>query len=157
MIRRPPRSTRTDTLFPYTTLFRSKGVDDQCVEPARRLLRQFEPRIAEDDRRIGRAMGQEGEFGGIARKPHHRRVDLEKRPALPWLAIAGQGPRPQADDADRRVRPCEPVRRIERQPDPRTMAILGGRVIFVHRIGSLQQFGSASVRDRVYESVYYSW
>src|SRR3546814_3773539 len=27
MIRRPPRSTRTDTLFPYTTLFRSNGVD----------------------------------------------------------------------------------------------------------------------------------
>src|SRR3546814_11092447 len=26
MIRRPPRSTRTDTLFPYTTLFRSKLV-----------------------------------------------------------------------------------------------------------------------------------
>src|SRR3546814_14156422 len=25
MIRRPPRSTRTDTLFPYTTLFRSKA------------------------------------------------------------------------------------------------------------------------------------
>src|SRR3546814_10754454 len=28
MIRRPPRSTRTDTLFPYTTLFRSR------IEPA---------------------------------------------------------------------------------------------------------------------------
>src|SRR3546814_11598317 len=27
MIRRPPRSTRTDTLFPYTTLFRSKRAD----------------------------------------------------------------------------------------------------------------------------------
>src|SRR3546814_1072941 len=26
MIRRPPRSTRTDTLFPYTTLFRSFGI-----------------------------------------------------------------------------------------------------------------------------------
>src|SRR3546814_6992202 len=26
MIRRPPRSTRTDTLFPYTTLFRSRDV-----------------------------------------------------------------------------------------------------------------------------------
>src|SRR3546814_19217653 len=25
MIRRPPRSTRTDTLFPYTTLFRSRN------------------------------------------------------------------------------------------------------------------------------------
>src|SRR3546814_13767927 len=31
MIRRPPRSTRTDTLFPYTTLFRSggPGMDDR--------------------------------------------------------------------------------------------------------------------------------
>src|SRR3546814_8635517 len=28
MIRRPPRSTRTDTLFPYTTLFRSLYKDD---------------------------------------------------------------------------------------------------------------------------------
>src|SRR3546814_10388672 len=28
MIRRPPRSTRTDTLFPYTTLFRSLADDD---------------------------------------------------------------------------------------------------------------------------------
>src|SRR3546814_20704972 len=27
MIRRPPRSTRTDTLFPYTTLFRSRSLD----------------------------------------------------------------------------------------------------------------------------------
>src|SRR3546814_16757816 len=26
MTRRPPRSTRTDTLFPYTTLFRSRGL-----------------------------------------------------------------------------------------------------------------------------------
>src|SRR3546814_15782792 len=26
LIRRPPRSTRTDTLFPYTTLFRSRGL-----------------------------------------------------------------------------------------------------------------------------------
>src|SRR3546814_19136580 len=28
MIRRPPRSTRTATLFPYTTLFRSFGIED---------------------------------------------------------------------------------------------------------------------------------
>src|SRR3546814_16912795 len=28
MLRRPPRSTRTDTLFPYTTLFRSTGGAD---------------------------------------------------------------------------------------------------------------------------------
>src|SRR3546814_14311338 len=34
MIRRPPRSTRTDTLFPYTTLFRSLQAHD-----ARRVMR----------------------------------------------------------------------------------------------------------------------
>src|SRR3546814_12556552 len=28
MIRRPPRTTRTDTLFPYTTLFRSQNMSD---------------------------------------------------------------------------------------------------------------------------------
>src|SRR3546814_18990444 len=42
MIRRPPRSTRTDTLFPYTTLFRSpladrrgenrEGLNGRCME-----------------------------------------------------------------------------------------------------------------------------
>src|SRR3546814_14946113 len=31
MIRRPPRSTRTDTLFPYTTLFRS--IEEATPEP----------------------------------------------------------------------------------------------------------------------------
>src|SRR3546814_2839885 len=31
MIRRPPRSTRTDTLFPYTTLFRSRTPDKRKV------------------------------------------------------------------------------------------------------------------------------
>src|SRR3546814_5758630 len=30
MIRRPPRSTRTDTLFPYTTLFRSSARPSRC-------------------------------------------------------------------------------------------------------------------------------
>src|SRR3546814_10833788 len=40
MIRRPPRSTRTDTLFPYTTLFRSQWMvgrnddDDGLASPA---------------------------------------------------------------------------------------------------------------------------
>src|SRR3546814_14480847 len=35
MIRRPPRSTRTDTLFPYTTLFRSlkRGKTDRVLMP----------------------------------------------------------------------------------------------------------------------------
>src|SRR3546814_5024798 len=31
MIRRPPRSTRTDTLFPYTTLFRSQAAGSEAM------------------------------------------------------------------------------------------------------------------------------
>src|SRR3546814_1342801 len=45
MIRRPPRSTRTDTLFPYTTLFRSAGHLD---------LRQGLPAARDDRARAGR-------------------------------------------------------------------------------------------------------
>src|SRR3546814_8130787 len=41
MIRRPPRSTRTDTLFPYTTLFRS-----DCQPPARRRRCHDDPRCS---------------------------------------------------------------------------------------------------------------
>src|SRR3546814_8853442 len=40
MIRRPPRSTRTDTLFPYTTLFRSldRGITDDDRQPVLRTV-----------------------------------------------------------------------------------------------------------------------
>src|SRR3546814_12332975 len=41
MIRRPPRSTRTDTLFPYTTLFRSRRWSD-ALYALRRLTVFFE-------------------------------------------------------------------------------------------------------------------
>src|SRR3546814_8021108 len=53
MIRRPPRSTRTDTLFPYTTLFRSNSdcgclwifpSDSQTVSPQGFYLRVFSRR-----------------------------------------------------------------------------------------------------------------
>src|SRR3546814_8118268 len=41
MIRRPPRSTRTDTLFPYTTLFRSLS----AVRPERYIQRDRDGRV----------------------------------------------------------------------------------------------------------------
>src|SRR3546814_6079378 len=53
MIRRPPRSTRTDTLFPYTTLFRS-GVGGGYVEA--------------DETFIGREPGIEKGKGGYKHK-----------------------------------------------------------------------------------------
>src|SRR3546814_18840127 len=50
MLRRPPRSTRTDTLFPYTTLFRSKAMprsgSRRAVGRAGRRARQRQPRGA---------------------------------------------------------------------------------------------------------------
>src|SRR3546814_11895540 len=45
MIRRPPRSTRTDTLFPYTTLFRS-------AESVRRTIYQLRERHPAADRQF---------------------------------------------------------------------------------------------------------
>src|SRR3546814_2674833 len=64
MIRRPPRSTRTDTLFPYTTLFRSPRarMDHGLGDAALRQLGEVEPGAemvalaAQDDR--ARAFGQ---------------------------------------------------------------------------------------------------
>src|SRR3546814_5043533 len=52
MIRRPPRSTRTDTLFPYTTLFRSNlwphmSVLDNIIEAPRRVLGQSKAEAVE--------------------------------------------------------------------------------------------------------------
>src|SRR3546814_2616289 len=42
MIRRPPRSTRTDTLFPYTTLFRSGKSAINChEEPVRQTVQKM--------------------------------------------------------------------------------------------------------------------
>src|SRR3546814_10675158 len=44
MIRRPPRSTRTDTLFPYTTLFRS-GAAERLVQRLRPVGRRDDDQV----------------------------------------------------------------------------------------------------------------
>src|SRR3546814_848062 len=41
MIRRPPRSTRTDTLFPYTTLFRSRRIPAKSTSSATGIISHF--------------------------------------------------------------------------------------------------------------------
>src|SRR3546814_19628313 len=53
MIRRPPRSTRTDTLFPYTTLFRS--MTEVPSSKARVLFVDDEPRVLTTMRILFRA------------------------------------------------------------------------------------------------------
>src|SRR3546814_3569100 len=75
MIRRPPRSTRTDTLFPYTTLFRSLSqINNQIqslqneaqglVNQGKNLTRidfpqiqELQQRLQQIDRLIGQAQG----------------------------------------------------------------------------------------------------
>src|SRR3546814_8095064 len=70
MIRRPPRSTRTDTLFPYTTLFRSVRLDERRAHDARR-------RDVRGDGRTPRASGAGVGESGVAVAPLR---DGRKRP-----------------------------------------------------------------------------
>src|SRR3546814_11465094 len=54
MIRRPPRSTRTDTLFPYTTLFRSRISRMAIVQEHKMILKALEKGVSEE--RLARAL-----------------------------------------------------------------------------------------------------
>src|SRR3546814_17106265 len=69
MIRRPPRSTRTDTLFPYTTLFRSGDPvatrrPDADIAPRipprsrRHEIEQLDPLVADRGRQFAPAVGR---------------------------------------------------------------------------------------------------
>src|SRR3546814_7755477 len=71
MIRRPPRSTRTDPLFPYTTLFRSigSGRPSGKTAPAISPPRPFDRR-REQRRKAGRARGRL--FCGGRSRPRER-------------------------------------------------------------------------------------
>src|SRR3546814_19333171 len=68
MIRRPPRSTRTDTLFPYTTLFRSIRVggdkmDDMIASHIRRKHNMMVGEMTSErvKHTIGRAVAPQGD------------------------------------------------------------------------------------------------
>src|SRR3546814_24789 len=120
MIRRPPRPTRTDTLFPYTTLFRScEPAAGQCPHPSwrrarsaaanprrRALLRLSAPprplaqgapcEAADDERRPARP--DRGEAEARWRVPlRHRPSDLSAAradgdaPPPPPVRMAGEG------------------------------------------------------------------
>src|SRR3546814_971657 len=75
MIRRPPRSTRTDTLLPYTTLVRS--AEARCRDPGGRRpagagLRHAAPAAGHARRPAGRLAVVQPAAAGAAR---HRRAD----------------------------------------------------------------------------------
>src|SRR3546814_3799688 len=95
MIRRPPRSTRTDTLFPYTTLFRSlrdlhaEAAKDRCKldrdiataghDHTTRQRRQVKGIVGRDRqlaarnvRLVGRAAGRDQDVLGTMRSEEHK-------------------------------------------------------------------------------------
>src|SRR3546814_17086466 len=127
MIRRPPRSTRTDTLFPYTTLFRSAMGDRQVqwLGPGQRPSRRV--RIWP---RLGNRLGQRAHDEPAPARTHRDPGRLDAADDRRGLRSA----RRRADDpgsALRRLdwqaggpdRPGFPAHRTQRAPtNPRAAA-----------------------------------
>src|SRR3546814_10994673 len=109
MIRRPPRSTRTDTLFPYTTLFRSlagDGAHRQRGAAARIAVdpgpddagqRHLFGKALRDLYRVmpGKAVDDEQGFD----RPRAARLRLHFRHQMPADVAPARGLAPQADIA----------------------------------------------------------
>src|SRR3546814_18632897 len=101
MIRQPPMSTRTDTLFPYTPRFRSRDPGDRA------------PGIA-----AARA-GDEGKAGLVQAQRHAGAEADPQRVELPWLA----GETDQADQHPAHRRPGDQkpaaMTGVDHPPGPR--------------------------------------
>src|SRR3546814_16443366 len=107
MIRRPPRSTRTDTLFPYTTLCRSiegvVGLEGQAggVEQLHLLAELAAPEagsvVQRRDHRLRVAAAQPHDEGGGAlegrAEPHFRPCQVDAGQMRVWQVGARQKPR----------------------------------------------------------------
>src|SRR3546814_3250053 len=73
MIRRPPRSTRTDTLFPYTTLFRSSALreaETALGTYARDLEENAKLKVGLDESRKAAALQSRMTRGGLRSEEH---------------------------------------------------------------------------------------
>src|SRR3546814_11905206 len=99
MRRRPPNATRTDTLLPYTTLFRSRGDEriGAVIDIEQHALRAFEqdalarrPRIAQHP--PGRLCERQYERRDLAQFPEQPRA-IDRRlaePGAPRVVVGGQ-------------------------------------------------------------------
>src|SRR3546814_19202957 len=101
MIRRPPRSTRTDTLFPYTTLFRchraQRSEKARQQDAVRTMLQEETPAVADQFGMLLEEAGVEQPFTVAMAEPEtdavarseERRVGKEcmSKWSLRWLPI----------------------------------------------------------------------
>src|SRR3546814_14095262 len=89
MIRRPPRSTRTDTLFPYTTLFRSISGDRHPIGrqygDQRQCRKRDEPVHMPAPPDVARAPGGQVEQRKQITDKHHQRKDVDAQPRVDLL------------------------------------------------------------------------
>src|SRR3546814_5620408 len=99
MIRRPPRSTRTDTLFPYTTLFRSPSVKPMVLDimsvvgeagatsqEVDAKVRETNPAVAKDT--VGSVLSRlksEGALVYVGERYYEKRFAPQNRPFDPGL------------------------------------------------------------------------
>src|SRR3546814_19967928 len=110
MIRRPPRSTRTDTLFPYTTLFRSDAGRDLAVVDR---CRVFAEDVLDGVHALDEGdVGELGRGDRVADGPHAllagaaALVDLDEAPLVDLDAgaveaeVVGVGTAPDGQDPD---------------------------------------------------------
>src|SRR3546814_3486473 len=104
MIRRPPRSTRTDTLFPYTTLFRSPEPDALVASPLPAAAR---------DQPIAEGGSREAEEVQEVRDrlfPHrYRRTALRRRQRIP---LCRGGPHLEAGRSEEHTSELQSLMRI---------------------------------------------
>src|SRR3546814_9420424 len=79
MIRRPPRSTLTDTLFPYTTLFRSVVLEQRAFTV-----------LSADDEAALHDLGEHQDGGGLRRQLCGRRgILLQQRQGIAGTLLDG--------------------------------------------------------------------
>src|SRR3546814_10204423 len=98
MIRRPPRSTRTDTLFPYTTLFRSYEDDADDHADRGRLASGEDRSKLREARGAGEAVDQ-----GRAVKQHAGRQRAQHEILQSGLAGPDGVPPEGSDDVERQA------------------------------------------------------
>src|SRR3546814_15414831 len=127
MIRRPPRSTRTDTLFPYTTLFRS-------VRAAR-----SSSRYSCSSRPTCRSNAEP------------LKVRRSARTDLPSRTECG------ACREDRGLARCREMVVLESSQTPVSVELVGNgidlaRIDSPEKLNALEQVGSASLREKGYQN-----
>src|SRR3546814_389316 len=133
MLRRPPRSTRTDTLFPYTTLFRSQAIESLETEVAfweqyLHLCAIDQPGAFNDLMRLF----QRGHFPGMGQRPSHEQLRAE-RPSKPVVArqlVEMRAPR-KPEISSQHIMPCRDAPGFSRE----VFNIVPGDVMITNQVG----------------------